>query len=618
MRVLTRDALALPLLAAALVAAEYVGAPPALPIAVAWFAWLRVLLPRLGAGMALAVVTVAWASVTFIAMSLAPATPLSYPLVLGLAMVLATALARLAKSETAFDEVKLSRSGVAAALSGGVVWVMAVLAAIVVPGGGGTSWAAFGDSSIDLRDMRQIVAYGGVNSVSPPDPRPAEHVLSASFLGVGHPVDSSASTFAMEVDAHTLHWILLVVLASALGGLLVLEHARGVRRARILAPVGAAIVSLGMLSTPISGLMFYRGHINTHVIIVFVLAALHIARRADRLPSLAVAMLIADMTILMLVWTPFAAVPGLLALAVGWNLRAELRATATTSLAWLGAALIFFAWSASTFTTSVLLDLISASGAENEERVSVYTGLQNLVWWPLTFTIVGLVIAGAFAATRSYPKDTRVTVTAVAGLIVGGAPIFIARGGIAGQLEYYPSRYASITTMILAVLACAIAVHTFARSGVAGRSAVTVAAIGVIALSVVAPLDSKVPRWGYAPVQIVTGDYFGTRAQMIDKVKQYPSNEVLRLAWLADSPYDWRVNWMVSVPAPGDPFVWDTPERELVRNYFGDYSTARACALADWSRRPVILMTRARGLSAEVAATCQSDNISVEMLPAID
>lgn len=589
---------------------------PAIVLLIAGYAWARVLIPRWGLGAALSLVFVGWASVTFVVMCITPWLHTDPPLTVS--VVLASLSFVAAKVEAPMSAAThlpaLARGSVLASLIGAISWVVAATLAMVIPGATGLSWAVYADSYADVWFMRQIAAEGGLNSVNPTNSRPAENVLSASFLPTGHPIDAASSTFATEIATHAHYWSLLIVLTSVLSGLVVAETMRGSGRLRGLTAVAAGLASVGFLMAPASGAMLDRGQVNGHLNLVLILASYLVFRRAVAFPAVGLASLLLAMTLLMLIWTPLAAVPGAFAVVVAWRHRRELRNRQEMTLLWLGPVVVFFTWSLMTFSIDDVLQVFNTNASANHNVITTLTVHVVPVWLPFTVAAVLVVAALCAVLARRSGIDAAAGGLLLLGLGLGLAPIVAARGGLGGELEYYPARYLSMSTIALIPVTIALAVRVAAERPLASRAVAAASIASLVSLAFVAPMPTWVNRWGFAPAYLLTGQMYGPRTLVADRIVDFASDDEVKLAWRLDPPFDYHVNWMLSVDERGERRIFSTNFRSALRNYGPDDSIERVCQIGNATDLPVVLVTRDPNLSDEVQLACPDEGVAIELL----
>lgn len=603
---------------AVLAAAEWLGSPPLLTFLAAATAWMRVLVPRWGVPLSLSAVVAVWPLSTLVLMFLSPATPVPLPLVLSLAWVGAAWLALVAERRWPLTGPAVTArrewADAVGPVSGAVIWLVSVVLAHTLPRGGGFSWAAYADSSLDVFALRAIADYNGVRTDIRSNPRPLEHALTASYLDPGRPIDAAATTFAADVQTHAISWTLLVALACILAGYLAATLARAGGASRAVATVASVIASVGMLAAPVSGIVFKRGQINAHLTWMLVFSALLIAlaRKIDVI--LALMMLVSLMTAAMLCWTPFAIVPGALAVGLAWRHRKTALRNRKRLLLWVGPPLYVFVW---TFFVLRHVEMFVKLGSSQEAAAGAVTAdaiYANPAWIPLTVTLAAAAIALSSVSLPYARRAALVTIAAVGSLVVAAVPFVLARGGVTGELEYYTARYMSMTAVLLGPIVLGWGLACLARPSWRVRTVGVVSLTAACALAVAAPTSPLVATWAFTPVYLANGEYFGTRDEMITKIYTYGDDVMVRVAWDADPPYDFWVNYMLMVNEPGDRQRWPSDLRVATRNFKVDTSIERLCGIGEATDRPVVAFTHNPALADQVQAECPADGIEVRVI----
>ena len=620
---ITRSALAGALAIAAflLIPATAAGLPVVAVTLVASAAWCVVLLRRLGPSLGLSGIVIGWMTVTFLITSLAPVfhAPLSLTreLVYAATAAIAWALERARPTDQAAPD-PIRPAAWAASLLGPLAWIVGIVLGAVLPNGTGLSWAARVDSSLDVWMIRLIALKGGVPSGSGSNPRPLEHTLSASLLPFGHTVDGSSRALREELIAHATAWSILIVLSCLLAGLVVAEFASRAGRAPAAIATASGFVSLGMLTMPITGRMLDFGQINAHLVLVLLFASVLVARRAAMRPTASVSLLIIAMCLLLLSWTPFAAVPGLLALVAAWRSRSRLRHPDLGSVAWFGAAALVFTWTMSAYTARELLNTVGAAAAANHNRVTVnaFTGVVNPYWLPFTAMVIAATLSAALVASRLDRGTATVSVSTLLGLLAGAAPVVTARGSLAGHLEYYPAKYISLATIaaIPVLIGVALRVVLDPDASARLRSVATVPLVATMVTATSAPVDIVPDRGLFAPVAVATGQRVGTHADLAGRALALTDVKVLRVAWRLDPRFDFAVGWLQSVALPMDPPIWNTPIRAAMRLHGDSFGAPAACDLVRASDRPVEFVTADPNLAHELEAVCPPVTYTVTLV----
>jgi len=575
-----------------------------------------VLSPRLGFLTAVSVIAIGWVFFTTMILVVTPSTPIHFTAVVACAWVLAAAMAwRTERSWKILSPhtAEAGRPGLVGSLAGALVWLISAGLGQLLPSGSGLSWAAYADSSLDVWALRDALQYNGMRSIGG-NPRPVEHALTASLSSPLQPLGAQASTFANDVATHGVNWVVLVALACLLAGGVAATVMSRLQTSPILVTTGSAFASLGLLAAPVTGIVFKRGQINAHVtwVIVFAVVIIALSRRVSPMPRLA--LLVAAMTAAMLCWTPFAAIPGVLLAAYAWHYRQLLRSAPALAAKWMVLPCFAFVWSFIFFDYTGFFLRLGGDGEAANRAVTARAIYANPAWIPLTATILLGTVLTSFLLARIDRRVGLVGTASAAAALVGMVPFLTSRGGWEGPLEYYPARYVSMAAVAIAPLLIGLTLGALRGGGVTVKSVAAGVAVAVVTLGAAAPSSDLVSKTGYTPVYLLTGDYFGTRAEMIDKINTYGSPDVFNVAWNADPPYDFWVNYMLGVNEPGSRLYWSTPLRIALRNYGVDTSLERLCEIGGSSERPVVAHTRDASLVNELASTCPESAVAVVRL----
>lgn len=628
---ITRSALAGALAIAAflLIPATAAGLPAVAVTLVAGAAWCVVLLRRLEPSLGLSGIVIGWMTVTFLVTSLAPLVhaPLSLTreLVYAVTAAIAWALERARPTEReTLDPIR--PAAWAASLLGPLAWIVGIFLGAVLPNGSGLSWAAHADAGSEVWMIRVIGLQGGVPSGTSSMSRPLEQTLSASFLPFEHTVDGSSRALREELLANATAWSVLIVLSCLLAGLVVAEFASRAGRAPAAIAAASGIVSLGMLTMPITGRMLDFGQINAHLVLVLLFASVLIARRAAMRPAASVSLLIIAMCLLLLSWTPFAAAPGLLALVAAWRSRSRLRQRTLGSVAWFGAAALVFTWTMSAYTARYMVSILVAmtrhfdapSTNGNPLIVPVFSGIRNPYWLPFTVIVVAALLGAALAVFRLDRSVATVAVSILLGLLLGAAPLVATAGGLAGQLEYFPAKYISLATIAAIPVLIGVALRVILDPDASARlrSVATIPLVATMVSVAYAPVDIVPDRALFAPVALATGQRVGTHADLAGRALALTDVSVLRVAWRLDPRFDFAVGWLQSVALPMDPPIWDTPIRAAMRLHGDDFGASAACDLVRASDRPVDFVTADPNLAHELKAVCTPVTYTVTLVDA--
>ena len=341
---------------------------------------------------------------------------------------------------------------------------MGLAIGFMLPNGTGMSWAVYTDASLDVLNLRWIAANGGFNFLDNTNPRPLEHTLSASMLPFGHVITNAAPEFADEVRAHATAVALLVAVSCVLAGLLALELMRSSRVPTWAHATLAGVASLAMLAMPITGAALYRGEINAHLTWCILFATFIVARHSRNRPVVALVALIVAMTLALISWTPFAAVPGVFVIYGVWQSRSIVARAWQAVDGDLRARRSFLGWCFFMFSDDQLTSVLT-DASQRGDAITVVTLYANPAWMPL---FVSALVVTALAASR-FVRDSP-TPRGGGGGRSGPRrwaplPLFAARGSLTGTLEYYPARYVNMATAALVPVLLAVLASMMAEPG---------------------------------------------------------------------------------------------------------------------------------------------------------
>jgi hypothetical protein len=604
-------------------AAQWRGLHPVALTLLALAAWFVVAVRRLGFALGSAAVVVGWMSLVLAVFTVTPAVGADPAIAVGVALVVAIAatIPTVAKVAPAANW-EGAAGAMLASLSGATLWIGGLAWGLHAPGGGGLSWAMYNDATGAVWGLRTIIRYGGVPSVpKAANSVPLSDVLSASLLPPGTVADASPASVAAQLSAHALQWGVLIALASLLAGLIVV--ALGSRPGRHGWPtlVGASCASILLLAAPVTGRILDLGQSNAFVTMVLVGASVLAGVGARRHLLLSLSVLLAAMGLLVVSWTPFAAVPGLLALVVA---RRAKRAGLDRQrvLAWMLPGCTVAAWTMLVYGPVLLKAFVKTDPNANYATVKTFSrpgyweAIGNPYWWPLSIAIV-LVATLLAMLLRRRARDAAILMgLSTAGLVLGMLPFLLLTRRLPVNLDYYPAKYLSIATICLVPIVVGAALRVFTESdGRAARAATGASVLAVCALAIAAPTPPDTPRWAFTPLMIARGQHYGTDAQVAGRIVAFTSNDELVVPWRYDPPFDTPVAMMDSSIGPPVDDVFLRPMRYVLRYYRNDFSAEVACQLADASVIPVVLVTRDPLLPEEVARSCPDARITVQLEP---
>lgn len=602
----------------ALFIATLVGLHPAVVLVTALAAVTWALIPRWGLAAALGIATCGGAAVILAALIIAPAIPGPFGTETSLAAVVSIVIAgrRILADRAAGirADLQVSKATVAAAAAGPLIWVASVILGALLKSSGGLSWAVYSDSSRDVWFMRLFRAFEGVPTFGRFDMWPIEHAISTAFLPVGHPANAEANTFMTEIVSHSISWTVLIAVALLLAALAGATFAQGGTSPRWAPATVAGVISIVALAMPVHGFLLRAGQINAHMILILMFTTVLVSIKASERPVSVAGALLCLTTLTALVWVPFAVVPGLLFVILAWRHRADIRANQLESLLRIGLGVVASLWAIAAFATTQLVDIWDSRGDEDGGFLKIPSSQPNPVSFPVSIGLVVLGLLLAWHVRRTRRAFAEVAAVTILGELGVALALGVLTGGFAVYTEYYIAKFISLGSLVVFPLVFGLGASLLGASAVPERIAAFATMAGAAATIAMAPTPAVTPRWDYAPRQVITGEYFGERAQFMDKVAAYADDEVVRLAWRADPPFDYIVNWLLVVNEPDNPLQWNSNLRAHVRNNWRDHSTYRACQIAIDEERPVVLYTRDEAFIKRIATLCDAPNLTVELL----
>jgi hypothetical protein len=364
------------------------------------------------------------------------------------------------------------------------------------------------------------------------------------------------------------------------------------------------------------------GQSNAHVVIVLIAASVLAAADAERHLPLSLSVLLAATGLLVITWTPFAAVPVALALLVNRQTK-RARLDQRHTLAWQLPGFTVAAWTLVVYGRGLLSAFVTTDPEVNYATVKTYARpgywerIGNPYWWPLSIAVllVAVLLIGLLA--RRARGTALVAGLSTAGLVVGMLSFVALTRRLPVHLDYFPAKYLSLATICLLPIVAGASLRVFAeRPHFAPRGVVTACLAVACGLAIAAPLPPATSRWGFTPLLIARGDHYGTGAQVAGRIVDFTSNDALVLPWRYDPPFDTPVLLMDSALGPDVDETLLDPVRYVLRNYRNDFGTPVACLLADSSLIPVVLVTRDPHLQDEVNESCPNARLTVRLEPA--
>lgn len=613
--------------AVVLTGAQLAGLRPV--FALAWIMALSLVIVarRVGVGIAIAAIAVGWPSIVFATFTLGPALPIDVRWLNTLVLLAAaggvTFLAR--RTDAVYALGKRELQFIAAALTGGVAWVVGSAIGLMHSRGGGLSWSMYRDSTMDLWEMRRFVLYNGIGSVSEMfNVQPLSHGLSSSLVNPTVEVGATPHSVSAFLYGHADHWSLALILGSMGAAALVYRLVAGTQpttpRHHVVGVTVAALVSFGLTLQPIAGVAMDLGHINAplNLMLIFAVAAATLNRHNH--PGITTAIAFTAAGLMGATWMPFVPVFALLTVLCFVPLVRSARSR-DEWLAWIlpGFAVslwvtVIYLWPSIRGIFSRGNDYVVAAAApttwSNPGYWESYTSPYS---WTLFLVVTVSALIGAFILWRRAARDA----WAILALLVSTAGVvwwwWQALPDKSVPLDYFPAKHLWHVTIILGVLALA----AFGNALLAGRSWAALGGIGLSALLVVAllaPVPVGIGRLTPTPLLVATGAHFGTHQEVAGRLVNWADEDVLKLPWRLDDAADPTVALMASSISPQRETRDVLNPRNILRNWRGQFTADVACRLADAETRAVVLVTADPALAGEIQSECPAAGISVTTL----
>jgi hypothetical protein len=206
----------------------------------------------------------------------------------------------------------------AAASTGLVVWLVALVVSLRVPTGERLGWLMRNDSMNNLILSHVIIRDTGVVLGPNANPVPLPAALAALGMIPGRPIGGPQLALAHDLAGMGWTWAALIGLLSVLAGLTVSAIVRSVvGSAGLASRLAAAGASLLVLSWYLTGFPIEFGFLNVDVALPLLLVSILLALLASRAPWIAAISLAGVSTLVLATWSPLALVPlALLAVTV--------------------------------------------------------------------------------------------------------------------------------------------------------------------------------------------------------------------------------------------------------------------------------------------------------------
>jgi len=335
-------------------------------------------------------------------------------------------------------------------------------------------WILANDAVWNTMAARFIVADGGIDPGSHPNPAPSTAALAASWMLPGR--EMAAEVLRHDV-AREAQLVLLLTLAAA--GLAGLVAARTVRAGHAVVRVVAGVVGSGfVLGWYVLGFTAELGFLNAPIAVLLLLACWVCWTDAPHAPLLAAVGLLVAATLLLATWAPMVLIPlalGAASLPVIWRALVSRRRVAIVVL---GVAVIQLA----TYAAFVTLgDLRSTGGALAADGAAPPVEPRDVAMVvALALVTVALLLLRRGRGLGLGRAADGVAVLLVAGAVGGGYLVLQRLGAGLAWWGYYPAKFAWLLCVLLLIVM--IGVLLAASSAASSPRRVAIATTGSIVL----------------------------------------------------------------------------------------------------------------------------------------
>lgn len=540
-----------------------------------------------------------WSTVVVFTVSRYSGAP---PLVLVLVVTTAVGClcaVRLYRSGSAFT--RIDGADLTFLSAGAIIWCGVLLLAKILPSGSPVSWAMGGDAANNILFARTLLEQGGITLGAGANPVPLTAALIALFMLPGRTFASP--TVEADILAIAQMWGAGIAAACLVSGALVLAL---LRKRTAMGYVAVAVGSMLPLTWMILAGSIALGFVNFHLTLALILGCVVILLRPDDGLVLSIVGLSVSLTLILALWAPLAAIPGLALLAlVITKRRAVVRLRGWRLVLAIGAvvqsALYFAAMSLPSFLTQGGA-LAEATGAVFEFNVAFFAAVASFA----------VVLGGGYAwANRSMDAIRGLGVVVVGGGLGLVALLWLRRNDEGGLWGYYQLKYLWLFIAILFVVAIAFGV-AFAVSIEKANARSAMAFFGVLVIAAGFVQTAKVTIPDYRDdlqlqrdtlIRILKGDFGidGRGDRIFERVVELADAETPSILWSSNEPDESAIMfWIIQMASSG---ADDYDLRILA--YVRDLESADdLCTVRELMRGKVTVITASEDVADAAASAC--------------
>lgn len=482
---------------------------------------------------------------------------------------------------------------------GGVIWLLVMAGAQLLPSGTPFSWAMYGDAANNLLFARGLIEHGGIAFGPNENPVPLTATLIAVLMLPA--TVSERATVAQEVAALSQMWSAGIVLSCLACGVLVL--AASTRRGA-LRYIGASISSLLPLSWLVLAGALELGFVNFALALALIVCCLILVFPGTAGLTVRLTTLTILVTLVLAVWSPLAAVPGAAIAVVAVSERHEVAAIRGARLATIA---IGVAQAVAFFVALPLPSLFSQGDALSEATGAVL----RFPAWLLGMAVGGAALSGILYTRLARGPGVRVVVVAVAGGALGLGVLLWLRRGEEGLWGYYQVKMLWLLIAFYLVVSVALAVSAAAslrRRDVTRGAVFSVALLFALGLgensrSVEEDYRSNAQLQAAPLVRPLLGQFFvdGYGDRFFERVTALTDAPSASILWRTGDPDEAAINfWIIQM-------LSSRVDNDELRTYAyvrDPDSVEELCRIRALMGPPVIVWTADSVTAEEVEANC--------------
>jgi len=491
----------------------------------------------------------------------------------------------------------------AAAATGAVIVTSTVAVAQVLPGALRVAWGMNGDFVNTVVFARRMLADGGIDPSSTPQPTALPFAMMAANASSGRGSIGDGLLLEHDVLRSLELWIGVIAVSSFLAALIIARSLRGLRP-RVVLPL-VALASCGMLTWHVIGVQLQFGFINSAFAILALLASWIAYSVGEQRPATGLAGLFLLATVVLAVWSPLVICVAALGLALIVRERKALRSLPTTGALAVGATVIIFLIYAALVVVPMFLESSDALGSN---------GGFPLIGPASIMVVAALtVLLAVFLGRIQSAQHSAVGALAfVFGLSIGIVYLLIQRAGAESDWGYYVAKFAWTGSVILLVLCASMGATIIQRHPprTGWDFAAVVAGTSVVAALLWTPATAPRPAAQFPLLGVLEGNAFGLNNRLSDAVFALSGTENGRnFLWRSSVGDFWPNFWLLQVDLT-------SPDRNPIRSfahYTNGLDVAQVCEIVGLMGDHVTIHTADPSAASELAASCPAGEYRVVM-----